>query len=342
MFLPLNLDINAHSRTPVYKQVIHEISDKIEKGLLPYGEKLPSINHLSEGYQLSRNTVEKAYLQLKESGVVDAVKGKGYFVKNTRPLTRTKVMLLLHELNHYTRTIYQAAVAELDGHAELDLYIFHEDFQHFRQLITEHREAYHYLMIVPHFLDETRTKVNEVLDTIPASKLILIDRKPDYIRHYFGTVFQDYKMDLYDTLFANLEVMRKYRHLTLVYPLTGNYPRGIKDGFTRFCGFHGFDFDIIYEIDPGYQPRPHRGILTVRDHDLIALIKLVRQQGLKPGVDLGIISYNDHDLKEVLENGITVVTTDFEIMGRTAARMILDKSGKEIKNPFKMICRASY
>jgi DNA-binding LacI/PurR family transcriptional regulator len=44
-------------------------------------------------------------------------------------------------------------------------------------------------------------------------------------------------------------------------------------------------------------------------------------------------------LKELLE--ITVVTTDFEGMGKTAAQMLLNKDVKQVKNPFRMIVRKS-
>jgi DNA-binding LacI/PurR family transcriptional regulator len=57
------------------------------------------------------------------------------------------------------------------------------------------------------------------------------------------------------------------------------------------------------------------------------------------GKDIGIISYNDTPLKELL--GITVISTDFNIMGETAASMILNNEKGEIKVPFNFIDRNS-
>jgi DNA-binding LacI/PurR family transcriptional regulator len=56
---------------------------------------------------------------------------------------------------------------------------------------------------------------------------------------------------------------------------------------------------------------------------------------------VGIISYNETPLKEILLDGITVISTDHECMGRTAARLILDKKGASVKNPFVLIRRKS-
>jgi DNA-binding LacI/PurR family transcriptional regulator len=56
---------------------------------------------------------------------------------------------------------------------------------------------------------------------------------------------------------------------------------------------------------------------------------------------VGIVSYNETPLKEILLDGITVISTDHEAMGTTAARMIMDKKLEKVKNPFKLILRNS-
>ena len=48
-----------------------------------------------------------------------------------------------------------------------------------------------------------------------------------------------------------------------------------------------------------------------------------RDKEYELGKDVGVISYNDTALKQLF--GISVVSTDFNIMGETAAKMILNK-----------------
>ena len=67
--------------------------------------------------------------------------------------------------------------------------------------------------------------------------------------------------------------------------------------------------------------------------------KQIREKNLKLGNDIGVISYNDTPLKELL--GITVISTDFKAMGESAAYMVLKNKKEKVKNVFKYIERNS-
>ena len=79
--------------------------------------------------------------------------------------------------------------------------------------------------------------------------------------------------------------------------------------------------------------------ITIVEDDLVNLINQIRDNEFVIGTDIGVLSYNDTPLKELL--GISVVSTDFNTMGKTAAQMILNNEKGNIKNPFKFIDRAS-
>jgi DNA-binding LacI/PurR family transcriptional regulator len=81
--------------------------------------------------------------------------------------------------------------------------------------------------------------------------------------------------------------------------------------------------------------------IVIEEPDLVALIKSCQAKGLKIGKDVGIISYNDTPIKEILSDGITVISTDHHKMGETAARIILENRKEKIKNPFVLIKRKS-
>ena len=57
--------------------------------------------------------------------------------------------------------------------------------------------------------------------------------------------------------------------------------------------------------------------------DLVYLVKETKSRFYKIGKDLGIISFNDSPLKEIVADGITTISTDFAAMGKVLARMIL-------------------
>ena len=81
--------------------------------------------------------------------------------------------------------------------------------------------------------------------------------------------------------------------------------------------------------------------IVIEEIDLCNVIKKARGKNLQIGKEVGIISYNDSPLKEILLDGITVITTDHNQMGETAARLILENSKEKIKNPFVLIRRGS-
>ena len=81
--------------------------------------------------------------------------------------------------------------------------------------------------------------------------------------------------------------------------------------------------------------------ITVLDEDLMTLLDKAIQLKLAPGKDIGIISYNESTTKKLILNGVTTISTDFKLMGITAAHLILNGSKSIIANPFHLRLRGS-
>ena len=94
MDLLTNIIIDNNSRVPKYKQVMDSILKSINSGNLKLGEKLPSINELSEELLLSRDTVEKAYNILKERKIITSIRGKGYYITRTKLVSKINILFL--------------------------------------------------------------------------------------------------------------------------------------------------------------------------------------------------------------------------------------------------------
>lgn len=62
------------------QQLAEYIQDAIATNELKVGEKLPSINHLSRQFSVSRDTVFKSLSDLRARGMIDAIHGKNYYV----------------------------------------------------------------------------------------------------------------------------------------------------------------------------------------------------------------------------------------------------------------------
>ena len=58
---------------------------------------------------------------------------------------------------------------------------------------------------------------------------------------------------------------------------------------------------------------------------MVDVIKECRKLNFKLGKDIGVISYNDTPMKEIVGGGITVISIDFEEMGKRAAGFVKNK-----------------
>src|SRR5256714_8402044 len=92
------LQVNFKSGKPVYLQVVDQIKAAAASGALHTGEPLPSIRPLAEELRVNRNTIAKAYTELESQGVIEAIPGKGCFLKpNNSPLKQDVRRKLLIE-----------------------------------------------------------------------------------------------------------------------------------------------------------------------------------------------------------------------------------------------------
>ncbi|WP_339712454.1 GntR family transcriptional regulator [uncultured Kriegella sp.] len=347
MIQKLNIKINESSRIPKYKQIVESITNDIAKGKLEIGEKIPSINELSASCYLSRDTVEKAYKELKNKKAIISVKGKGYYTSKTDLISKISIFFLVNKPSYYKMSIYNAFVNGIGVNGHVTLSIYHCDETLFVRALQKNLGAFDYYVIMPHFKDEKLAHVSATdavlkeIERIPKDKLIILDNNRLEIKGKYGSIYQDFKDDLYNALQEGIDKLRKYDKLILVYPRKSvfPYPMRIVHGFTRFCGEFGFDSEVLDEIYDDMELNSKDVYITIEEMDLVNLVRQINAKNMVLGKDVGIISYNDTPLKELL--GITVISTDFKAMGETTAYMILKNKTEKVKNVFKYIERNS-
>ncbi len=114
------IHIDEFSSTPKYRQLANSIIEAIQKNKMKKGDVLPSINEVSFHYYISRITVEKGYNYLKSIGIVDSIRGKGFFINvDSIPVTY-RIFLLFNKLSEHKKIIYDAFVKELGENAVVD------------------------------------------------------------------------------------------------------------------------------------------------------------------------------------------------------------------------------
>lgn len=332
------LPVNPNDKTPKYKQIIRSVITDIERGVLTQHQQLPSISELSVEYYLARDTVEKAYRELRERGYITSVQGKGYYVQ-ANGANKLKILLIFNKLSSYKKIIYYSFLKALGDRATVDLQIHHYNASHFQDIIDQNLGKYNYYVVMPHFT-QGLDKVNyrQVLERIPANELVLLDKDVPELAGEPLTVYQRFDKDIFEALETAQDLLQKYHRLVLIFPGDGNYPVEIVSGIRAFCVNYHKEF-AVRENAVDEHLHPGTAYVVVEETDLAELVKKVRQSSYLMGREVGVISFNETTLKELLN--ITVVTTDFETMGHTAAALLLDKKRIKVKNPFYMIRRGS-
>jgi len=348
---PMNIfaliKIDENSRIPKYRQIVDSIVYNISEGNLKMDDKIPSINVFSEEYLLSRDTVEKAYNILKERKIILSIRGKGYYIARTKLISKVNILFLINKLSSYKMRIYNHFINGIGGTAHTDLHIYHCEEELFLNLLEKNKGGYDYYVIMPHFKTDKlkhisfTPKVLNAINKIPKSKLILMDNPISEIKGAFIEIYQDFEDDIYLALKEGLDKIKKYEKIMMVYPESAvyPYPKRILHGFRKFCVEFSLEFEILDEIYDDMILKKGDLFITIGESDLVNLVNQIRDKEYGLGEDIGVISYNDTPLKELL--GITCISTDFKAMGETAAQMILNKEKGTIKNPFSYIDRNS-
>jgi DNA-binding LacI/PurR family transcriptional regulator len=79
----------------------------------------------------------------------------------------------------------------------------------------------------------------------------------------------------------------------------------------------------------------------VSDRTLAGFLDQCAEKGYEPGREVGVISYNETPMKKYVKNGITVISTDFELMGQKAAEFVTTGEFTRFEVPTMLKLRSS-
>lgn len=253
-----------------------------------------------------------------------------------------KVLLIFNRLSDFRNEIYDGFVSQMNGGASIDLYIHplnNQNSSHFAQVIREKINTYDYFAIMLH-ASHVNEDILKTVNSIPKEKLLILDKKNEFIRGEYACVYQDFEEDIYEALSREKHLITKYKTLNFVIQEKYFYSLDIMEGVTRFAKENNLKYNIYTEVI-SENIRKDEMYLVLSERFLAIILKNCQQQNLQIGKDIGILSYNETPVKEVLSGGITVVTTDHFQLGKTAANLILNGKKEHIRNPFLFIQRNS-
>lgn len=325
------MSIKFKQQTTKVQQLADMISQAISMKQYLDGDPLPSINELSKNYNVSRDTVFKAFINLRERGLIDSTPGKGYYVTNKL----TQVLLLLDEYSPFKEVLYNSFIRNLPITYKVDLLFHQYNERLFNTIIRESIGKYNKYIIM-NFDNE---KFSTVLNKINPARMLLLDFGK-FDKATYSYICQDFDQGFYNALLQLNQRLKKYKKLNLLFPDRLKHPQSSQNFFIQFCQDQHYDFEVIHDVD-NLDIKKGEVYMAIKQQDVVRVIKGGRINQLKCGKDFGLIAYNDIPSYEVIDNGITALSIDWEMMGNNAAKFVQENQSIKINLETKIILRHS-
>lgn len=319
---------------PKYKQIVASIEQAIINGNLKKGDKLPSVNAIRDKHSVSRDTVIKAFNELKARGISQSIAGKGSYILSEDINVNQKIFVLFDELNSFKEDLYNSFLRNLNQNTQVEIFFHHFNNDIFSKLIYDNIGSYNYYVIMPANLKGT----HQVIEKLPKDKVYILDQMHTELQQYSG-VYQNFEKDIVISLTKGLHLIKKYKKLILLFKKE-RQPLSMLKGFQKFCNKNSLINETIDTLEDRILVKGEVYLIP-DDKNLIRIIKKIKKSKLSLGENIGIISYNDTLLKEIVEGGITTISTDFNKMGERLAQLIINKEHKKIENSNNLIIRNS-
>ena len=115
----LDFRIDTRSGLAPYMQLVQQVKQALRLGWLQPGDKLPTVHEVAASVAINPNTVQKAYKELEQEGLVVGRPGQGTFVQRSlRQSTPASLSVLGRRLE---RWIAAARAAGLDDDGIMDV-----------------------------------------------------------------------------------------------------------------------------------------------------------------------------------------------------------------------------
>lgn len=316
-------------------QLVQGVINAIDEKLLSRGSPLPSVNKMIKEFGFARETIVKAYRELKERGIIEAHNRLGYYVANEDTGQKLKVALMMFAYDTFQEIFFNSFRKTLGDKVQLDVFFHHSNIEVFETILGHIKGRYGMYVIspIPH------PKTAALLQQIPMNKFLMFDRF-EPMEGDFNYVTQEFEDTSYRSFCEAAESIKRFGEFIFFYHPASIIPIEILRAFKKFLS----DYNIKGEARAGYEPgsiEKGKVYFTLDNAELFSMIKDCKSKGFVIGKDVGLLSHNDEPVKEIVGDGITTYSTDFALMGKKAAHFVLTREKIQEMIPTVLIKRNS-
>lgn len=317
------------------EKIIESITQAIETGELIPGQAIPSINSAAKTFGVARKTVVRAYEKLKMRGLIESRAKTGFFVINRKPSERLKILLIVHSFDGHWETLYNSFRTLVSTNCEIEICFHHYNIKVLELLINRNVGDYD-LFIISSF---NHPRIKNIVGRIPAYKVLIISRN-DRLENRYNSITQDFYFGTFSALKEATNQIKKYKKLVLSFPEKSGHPQAIIKGFQKYCQQYAVPFRVVNSIND-FELKKGYAFLIIDDNDLIEMLTICKIRNWQPGVDIGLITYNETPLKQFIYNGITVISCNFKSMAFEMSEFINRRKSIQKTIPISLIKRQS-
>ncbi len=330
LLLEQNNDLSKH------EQLVQGVIEAIDEGVLSIGDQLPSINTMVEEVGFARKTIFKAYEELKDKGLIESRKLKGYFVISQETNLTLRMALLLYALQSFQEEFYNTFRKEMGKRYQIDVFFHHNNGTLFETILTNIKGKYGMYVIAP-IQDQ---KVIPLLQDFDPKKLLIVDRHLS-LGPAYSYISQEFEEAIYDALIQLLPDIKKYNQIILlINEEIDHSPIGIQMAFERFLNEHNVKGTVKESYSLGSVEKGNLYFI-LSDTILWLVLRDCVQKKYTIGQDIGILSQDDNVAKEIVYGGITTISTDFNEMAKLAANHIKQGEKTQLILPSNLRIRNS-
>ena len=283
----------------------------------------------------ARETIVKAYNELKDNGIINSKRGVGYFINNTDVDQKISVAVLMYSFHDFQQSFYNTFRENVGENVNVDVFFHHNNPKIYESILKDLNGQYGMYVIAPiHNID-----IKPYLSSVTSKRIIIVDRY-EYFGDDFSYVSQEFEDSSFRVFRLLAEAFQKFSSLILFFDADQDHPPGVLLAFKKFSK----DYNLNGKVHPKYTSdllQKGTAYITIGDHDLWALLKDCNEQQLELGTDVGILSSNDTPVKEFVMGGISTYYSDFDEIARCAAEYVKGQEMIQKIMPVKLKRRKS-
>lgn len=340
----------------LYLQVYEAVSEKIKRGEYKPGELIPSQAELMAEYKASITTIRKALDQLCSDNLILKHQGKGNYVKQPTPEAKTKnIGFIVYNINHLfyscilmgveqftEKAGYNVILSNSLGSQENELSILMRLYESKKVdgfLICPVEEAQHSKSLkylteknIPHVI------FPQVDTSGLNSDYVICDDFEGSVNGVSHLIESGYRRIAYLDIKSARSINLKNR--------LGGYKKALELKGIKFDKSLCINVDDVDEESGSaaadklleMKPRPD-AVYAMGDRLGIGIIRRLKQRGIMPGRDIGVLGFDNLMYTDIPEISLTTLDQPKEKIGSTAADILIQRISGNVPDKNQIVIK---